>query len=90
LFGAPSPPNGGPIRLLAVTGSHRLSAGGRSQFIKDDTVTWEETPMLKLAEQGELMAFPHGGFWQPMDTLREKNLLEKLWSSDKAPWKVWT
>lgn len=54
----------------------------------DDTV-WEQAPLQKLAEDGELMAFEHQGFWQPMDTLRDKNLLEELWATGKAPWKKW-
>jgi glucose-1-phosphate cytidylyltransferase len=45
--------------------------------------------MSQLAASGELMAFEHHGFWQPMDTLREKNLLESLWSAGEAPWKTW-
>lgn len=57
--------------------------------IKDDSTTWEQEPLIKLAEQGELMAFEHQGFWQPMDTLRDKHLLEELWASGKAPWKKW-
>ena len=54
----------------------------------DDTV-WEQHPLQRLAEDGELMAFEHQGFWQPMDTLRDKHLLEELWASGKAPWKKW-
>jgi len=54
----------------------------------DDTV-WEQAPLQRLAEDGELMAFEHQGFWQPMDTLRDKHLLEELWASGKAPWKKW-
>ncbi|MAD95444.1 MULTISPECIES: glucose-1-phosphate cytidylyltransferase [unclassified Limnobacter] len=54
----------------------------------DDTI-WEQTPLQKLAGDGELMAFEHQGFWQPMDTLRDKHLLEELWASGKAPWKKW-
>ncbi len=54
----------------------------------DDTV-WEQQPLQRLAEEGELMAFQHDGFWQPMDTLRDKNLLEDLWASGQAPWKTW-
>ncbi len=50
---------------------------------------WEEKPLRSLAEDGELMSFFHKGFWQPMDTLREKNLLEDLWRKDNAPWKTW-
>jgi glucose-1-phosphate cytidylyltransferase len=58
-------------------------------FIESDESAWEKTPLEKIANKGELMAFEHDGFWQPMDTLREKNLLEELWSSGKAPWKIW-
>jgi glucose-1-phosphate cytidylyltransferase len=54
----------------------------------DDTV-WEQGPLTKLADSGELMAFPHHGFWQPMDTLHDKNTLEKMWVSGTAPWKKW-
>lgn len=54
----------------------------------DDTV-WEQAPLQGLAEDGQLMAFEHHGFWQPMDTLRDKHLLEELWASGKAPWKKW-
>jgi glucose-1-phosphate cytidylyltransferase len=58
-------------------------------FIEDDDTSWERAPMERLAQEGELMAYTHEGFWQPMDTLREKNLLEELWASGKAPWKMW-
>ena len=58
-------------------------------LIADDSTPWETKPLKKLADQNDLMAFKHKGFWQPMDTLREKNLLESLWDSGKAPWKVW-
>lgn len=57
--------------------------------IAGDATSWEAEPLAGLAADGELMAFPHTGFWQPMDTLREKNLLEELWSSGRAPWKIW-
>jgi glucose-1-phosphate cytidylyltransferase len=57
--------------------------------IKNDNTTWEHDPLNSLAKDGELMAFKHQGFWQPMDTLREKNALNELWSSGRAPWKVW-
>lgn len=50
---------------------------------------WEREPLGKLAQDGELMAYQHNGFWQPMDTLRDKNYLEELWLSNNAPWKVW-
>ena len=59
-------------------------------YIEDDTnSTWELEPLARLAREGNLRAFVHSGFWQPMDTLREKNLLEALWESGKAPWKIW-
>ncbi len=57
--------------------------------IAGDASSWEGEPLTSLAADGELMAFEHHGFWQPMDTLREKNLLDELWQSGKAPWKVW-
>lgn len=53
------------------------------------STVWEKEPMESLAADGELSAFCHHGFWQPMDTLRDKNHLEQLWASDRAPWKVW-
>jgi glucose-1-phosphate cytidylyltransferase len=59
------------------------------KYIQDDRSSWEGEPLTKLANDVELMAFEHAGFWQPMDTLREKNMLEDLWQSGKAPWKVW-
>tara|TARA_A100001015_G_scaffold317068_1_gene433011 strand:+ start:36 stop:809 length:774 start_codon:yes stop_codon:yes gene_type:complete len=57
--------------------------------IDDDATVWEEGPLKSLVDDGELAAFKHEGFWQPMDTIREKNLLNNLWNNDKAPWKVW-
>ena len=57
--------------------------------IAGDAVLWEKEPMQRLAADGQLAAFRHNGFWQPMDTLREKNHLEDLWTSGKAPWKLW-
>ncbi len=58
-------------------------------LIADDTSTWEGGPLDQLAARGELMAYEHIGFWQPMDTLRDKNHLESLWQSNQAPWKTW-
>jgi glucose-1-phosphate cytidylyltransferase len=58
-------------------------------LVDDDSMSWEQEPMKRLAASGELRAYEHHGFWQPMDTLREKNLLEDLWASGKAPWKTW-
>jgi glucose-1-phosphate cytidylyltransferase len=59
------------------------------ELIADDRSSWEGQPLTQLAEQSQLMAFAHNGFWQPMDTLRDKNQLEALWDSGKAPWKIW-
>jgi glucose-1-phosphate cytidylyltransferase len=58
-------------------------------LIESDATPWEAAPLETLARQGQLAAFAHDGFWQPMDTLREKKLLEELWASGKAPWKSW-
>lgn len=58
-------------------------------YIAGDATAWEQEPLAGLARDGELMAYRHEGFWHPMDTLRDKNLLEDLWRSGKAPWKSW-
>ena len=58
-------------------------------LIDGDLCTWEQEPLQKLAKDGELNAYHHDGFWQPMDTLRDKNNLERLWSINQAPWKLW-
>jgi glucose-1-phosphate cytidylyltransferase len=59
-------------------------------YIDSDLTLWEREPMERLAADGQLMAFRHQGFWQPMDTLRERRLLEELWNSGTAPWKTWS
>ncbi|MEA4925066.1 MAG: glucose-1-phosphate cytidylyltransferase [Syntrophomonadaceae bacterium] len=58
-------------------------------FIKGDETIWEQEPLENLAAQKQLMAYKHTGFWRPMDSLRDKNLLEDMWSSQHAPWKIW-
>ena len=58
-------------------------------YIVGDDISFEQGPLNTLAEEGQLMAYRHSGFWQPMDTLREKELLESLWASGSAPWKTW-
>lgn len=58
-------------------------------YITDDSSVWEQEPLMNLAAENRLMAFEHQGFWQPMDTLRDKHHLEELWTSGKAPWKTW-
>jgi glucose-1-phosphate cytidylyltransferase len=71
--------NGGFLVLSPEVGS----------YLKDDTTIWEQEPLETLASQGNVAAFKHTGFWHPMDTLHDKVTLEGLWSSGKAPWKVW-
>lgn len=59
------------------------------RYIKDDSTILEKEPLENLAKDRELAAYKHDGFWQPMDTLRDKNLLEDLWRAGSAPWKIW-
>ncbi len=59
------------------------------EFIENDNTVWEENPLNTLASESELVAYKHNDFWQPMDTLREKNLLNSLWINNEAPWKIW-
>tara|TARA_A100001011_G_C13560920_1_gene536275 strand:+ start:142 stop:417 length:276 start_codon:yes stop_codon:yes gene_type:complete len=58
-------------------------------LIEDDYTIWEEEPLTNLAKNNELYAYKHDGFWQPMDTLREKTMLNRLWDKGNAPWKTW-
>jgi glucose-1-phosphate cytidylyltransferase len=58
-------------------------------LIEADETSWERAPLESLAASGQLSAFRHGGFWRPMDTLRDKQYLEELWESGQAPWKRW-
>jgi glucose-1-phosphate cytidylyltransferase len=58
-------------------------------YLKDDTTIWEREPMETLAQEGNVVAYKHSGFWQPMDTVHDKGVLEALWDSGSAPWKVW-
>ena len=62
---------------------------GVMDYIDGDAITWEKEPMETLATNGELAAYKHSGFWQPMDSLRDKHVLEDLWQSGEAPWKIW-
>ena len=59
-------------------------------YVDGDETLWERDPLERLAADGQLMAFRHEGFWQPMDTARERRLLEELWAGGAAPWKLWT
>jgi glucose-1-phosphate cytidylyltransferase len=58
-------------------------------YIEDDMTWWERKPLENLAREGQLMAYKHTGFWQCMDTVRDKDLLQKLWEGGNAPWKIW-
>jgi glucose-1-phosphate cytidylyltransferase len=62
---------------------------GVARYLQDDKTIWEQEPLRALTRDGQLASFRHGGFWQPMDTLRDRNELERLWSSGEAPWRVW-
>jgi glucose-1-phosphate cytidylyltransferase len=59
------------------------------RYIDGDSTVWEREPMERLAAEGQLSVYFHGGFWHPMDTLRDRRYLEDLWASGKAPWKIW-
>lgn len=72
-----------------INGGFFVLSPGVLEFIAGDTSPWEGESLENLARQGELIAFEHAGFWQPMDTLRDKYLLEDLWTSGRAPWKIW-
>jgi glucose-1-phosphate cytidylyltransferase len=58
-------------------------------YLEDDRTTWEQDPLVRLTREGQLASFRHEGFWQAMDTLRDRNQLERLWGSGRAPWRVW-
>jgi glucose-1-phosphate cytidylyltransferase len=72
-----------------VNGGYFVLNSSVFDYIDGDTTIWERASLERLAQAGELSAFQHPGFWQPMDTLRDRNLLEELWNSGRAPWKVW-
>lgn len=72
-----------------VSGGYFVLSPKVLDYIKDDATIWELDPIEQLAREGELSAFKHSGFWKPMDTLRDKNVLEELWQSANPPWKVW-
>jgi len=73
-----------------INGGFFVLEPGVLNLISGDETFWEKAPMEALAQRGDLQAYRHHGFWQPMDTMRDKTLLESLWVSGKAPWKVWS
>lgn len=72
-----------------INGGFFVLSPGVIPLIENDDVIWERGPLEELARTNQLRAFPHHGFWQPMDTLRDKNHLEELWAEGKAPWQLW-
>ena len=72
-----------------INGGFFVLDPGVFAYLGGDSDVWEHEPLERLAADGQLAAYHHDGFWQPMDTLRDKNILEELWSSGAAPWKVW-
>ena len=72
-----------------MNGGFFVLSPGIGAYIEGDATVWEQEPMLGLARDAQLAAFRHDGFWQPMDTLRERNQLERLWDLGNAPWRVW-
>jgi glucose-1-phosphate cytidylyltransferase len=72
-----------------INGGFFVFEPGVFDYLSDDSTVLEREPLTRLARAGQLMAFRHPGFWQPMDTLREKRLLEELWEGGGAPWKLW-
>jgi glucose-1-phosphate cytidylyltransferase len=74
---------------MMINGGFFVISPGVIDYINGDQTVWEREPLERLAREGELAAFSHHGFWQPMDTLRDKMMLEDLWKSGEAPWKIW-
>jgi glucose-1-phosphate cytidylyltransferase len=72
-----------------INGAFFVLEPGVFDYIDGDETQWEREPMERLAQDGQLMAYRHTSFWQCLDTLRDKRLLENLWESDSAPWKTW-
>lgn len=72
-----------------INGGYFVCEPGVFDFIEGDHITWEREPMERIAQQHQMMAFKHAGFWKPMDTLKDKEDLNKMWESGEAVWKVW-
>lgn len=72
-----------------VNGGFFVLDQGVFNYIEDDSTIWEQEPLTRLAQDSQLSAYKHDGFWQSMDTLRDKHVLEELWMQNKAPWKIW-
>ena len=74
---------------FAINGGFFVLSPKVFDYIKGDSTVWEQEPMELLSQEGALFAYPHAGFWHPMDTLRDKDYLESLWATGRAPWKTW-
>ncbi len=72
-----------------INGGYFVLEPGIFDYISDNSTTWEQEPMRNLAHNGQLAAFKHSDFWHPMDTLRDKHVLEEMWTKGEAPWKIW-
>lgn len=72
-----------------INGGYMVLEPAIFDYLKDDTTVFEKEPLMRVSEEGQLDAYRHNGFWQCMDTQREKQKLEELWESGRAPWKVW-
>lgn len=72
-----------------INGGFFVCEQGVFDYLENDTTIFERTPLERLSKDGQLNAFKHNGFWKPMDMLRDKNELEKLWENNQAPWKIW-
>jgi glucose-1-phosphate cytidylyltransferase len=73
----------------AINGGFFVLSPSALNYVDDDSTVWEQQPLRNLASAGQLMAYEHSGFWQAMDTLRDKEQLEKLWANGQAPWRTW-
>jgi glucose-1-phosphate cytidylyltransferase len=79
-----------PLENAWINGAFFVLEPEAIEYVEDDDTSWERHSLARLAEDGELVAYRHDGFWQCMDTLREKHLLERMWASGNAPWKIWS
>lgn len=82
-------PSGDGIDEAWISGGYFVMEPGIFDYIEDDKTVWEETPMRTIAHEGKLVARRHDGFWHPIDTLRDKMVIEKMWQTGTAPWKLW-
>jgi len=72
-----------------INGGYFVCQPDIMDYIKEDFTVWEQEPLQRMSKEGLLAAYKHNGFWHPMDTLRDKNVLEELWEKGNAPWKIW-